>query len=78
VEKTWEFFFKNPGDYRVKMKQKSYFRTEDTTSKNSDKKKNLLKLRLQNPSTMRISQRMVPGEERVVYKRTKQTSKQAW
>jgi len=37
---------KNPGDYQVKMKQKSYFRTEDTISKNSDKKKNLLKLRL--------------------------------
>lgn len=30
---------KNPGDYQVKMKQKSYFRTEDTNSKNSDKKK---------------------------------------
>jgi hypothetical protein len=69
---------KNPGDYQVKMKQKSYFRTEDTISKNSDKKKNLLKLRLQNPKTTRISQPMVPGEERVAYKRTKRTSEQAW
>jgi hypothetical protein len=37
---------KKPGDNQVKMKQNSYFRTEDTISKNSDKKKNLLKLRL--------------------------------
>jgi hypothetical protein len=29
----------NPGDYQVKMKQKSYYRTEDTISENSDKKK---------------------------------------
>ncbi len=53
------------------MKQKSYYRTEDTIRKNSDKKKSLLKLRLQNSRTTRISQQMVPGEERVVYKRTK-------
>jgi hypothetical protein len=29
----------NPGDYQVKMQQKSYYRTEDTICKNSDKEK---------------------------------------
>jgi hypothetical protein len=58
---------KNPADYQVKMKQNSSYRTEDTITKNSDKKKNLLKLRLQNLSTTRISQQMAPREERVVY-----------
>jgi len=45
LEKTWKKKQTNkqtnPGDYQVKMKQKGYYRTEDTISKNSDKKKKI-------------------------------------